>query len=133
MLEMQIIGHIGQDAIINNMEGGSVAYFSVAHSEKRGESTVTVWVDCSLWDREKVFPYLKRGAQVWLRGFPTVKMYEDKEGQKRCTLRLNAHSVQLVARPKDAMQASDVAYDNKDSSKIPVHQDIDQPSDDLPF
>lgn len=133
MLEMQIVGNIGQDAMVSSTEHGVVARFSVAHSEKRGDSKITTWVDCSLWDREKVFPYLKKGAKVWLRGFPSIKTYEDKGGQKQSTLRINAHSIELLAKPMGAMQAIDVAYDNQDTTKVPAQQDVGEQYDELPF
>ena len=34
MIKMQVIGHLGQDATVNNVNGKSVINFSVAHSEK---------------------------------------------------------------------------------------------------
>ena len=84
MIKMQLIGYIGQDARVSSTEHGSVANFSVAHSEKYKDSQGvqkdrTTWVDCSMWDRPALHDYLKKGQLVFLEGFPGTKQYENRE------------------------------------------------------
>ncbi len=54
MIRTQIIGHLGQSATINNVNGQSVINFSVAHAEsyknKEGVKVDnTVWIGCSFF------------------------------------------------------------------------------------
>lgn len=57
---MQVIGHLGQDATVNNVNGKSVINFSVAHSEKYKnkeglEVNKSIWVSAAYWtDRKSV-------------------------------------------------------------------------------
>lgn len=101
MIKMMIIGHLGKDAIVKEVNGKSVINFSVAHSESfknsQGEKvTNTTWVDCAHWtDKTAVAPYLKKGTQVYVEGTPTADTYE-REGKAVGTLRLRVLSVQLL-------------------------------------
>ena len=52
MIRISVIGRLGQDAQVNNVNGKSVINFSVAYSEKfknqQGEDTErTTWVSCA--------------------------------------------------------------------------------------
>lgn len=74
MLKLNVIGHLGKDAVVNNVNGKSVINFSVAHSEKirdaqGNQNDKTVWVECAYWtDRVAIAPYLKKGTQVYAEG-----------------------------------------------------------------
>ena len=54
MLKLQLIGNLGQDAVVNNVGGKNVINFSVAHTEKYKNSegtevSKTTWVSCAYW------------------------------------------------------------------------------------
>jgi single-strand DNA-binding protein len=72
MLKVLVIGHLGKDATVNNVNGKTVINFTVAHSEKYKDAqgdrqSKTTWVDCAWWsDRSAIVPYLKKGAQVYV-------------------------------------------------------------------
>ena len=58
MINLQVIGHLGNDANVNNVNGKTVVNFSVAHSEKwkdaqGNDKDKTTWVSCAYWS-EKV-------------------------------------------------------------------------------
>lgn len=63
MLKTLVIGLLGRDAIVNEVNGRKVINFSVAHSFKYKdaagtEKTKTTWLDCAYWtDRTGVAPY----------------------------------------------------------------------------
>lgn len=102
MLKAEIIGHLGNDCIVNNVNGKTVVNFSVAHSEKwvtaQGEQKErTVWVSCSYWsEKTNVANYLKRGTQVYVEGIPDVKLYKDRQGDMIPQLTLRVQSIQLL-------------------------------------
>ena len=66
MIKLQLIGNIGKDAIVNNVNGKNVINFNVAHTERfkdaqGNQKDKTVWVDCAYWtDKTAVAPYLKK-------------------------------------------------------------------------
>ena len=70
MLKISLIGRLGQDAMVNTVNGKTVINFSVAHSEKfknqQGEDVdKTTWVSCAYWtDKSNVSNYLKKGTLI---------------------------------------------------------------------
>ena len=107
MIRLQIIGHLGQDATVNNVNGKSVINFSVAHSEKfknkEGiEVNKSVWVSCAYWtDKTNVVNYLKKGTQVYAEGAPEAKTYRNQNtNEVMPQLSLRVTSIQLLSSNK---------------------------------
>ena len=86
VFETRLIGNIGKNAIVRNLEKGSVAInFPVAHNKnwrdkKTGESkTNTTWINCTIWKREGdnmgIVDYLKKGALVELSGTTVARSF----------------------------------------------------------
>lgn len=54
MLKNLILGHLGKDAVVSNVNGKTVINFNVAHSENWTDNAgvknqKTTWVGCSYW------------------------------------------------------------------------------------
>ena len=101
MLQIEVIGNIGNDAEIKDFSGKKYVAFSVAHSERRKDAngtTVesTTWVSV-LWygDGGGLTPHLKRGAKVFVRGRMALKQYQDKNGHWQTSVNCNASEIQL--------------------------------------
>lgn len=151
MIKLQVIGNLGKDAIVNNVNGKSVINFTVAHTEKYKDAQGVqkdrvVWVDCAYWtDRTAVAPYLKKGTQVFVEGNPDVRSYTTQDGRNGATLTLRVASVQLLgAKSQDGAStggyqqsapASQPSYNPVPNSSQSFNQPIDivEPMDDLPF
>jgi single-strand DNA-binding protein len=106
MIKLQVIGNLGKDAVVNNVNGKTVINFNVAHTERYkdaqgNQKDRTTWVDCSYWtDRTAVAPYLKKGTQVYVEGTPDVRSYTTADGRNGASLTLRIVSVQLLgAKP----------------------------------
>ena len=153
MIKLQVIGHLGKDCVVNNVNGKSVINFSVAHTEKfkdaQGQQKdKTIWVECAYWtDRTAVAPYLKKGQLVFAEGTPEIRTYTTKEGTPGSSLNMRLSSVQLLGSRADSQggeagqgsyQNSQPSYNNQSynqsSSPAAVSaNEITEPSDDLPF
>ncbi len=143
MIKLQVIGNLGRDAVVNNVNGKNVINFTVAHTEKFKDSAgnqkdKTVWVDCAYWtDRTAIAPYLKKGTQVYAEGQPDIRTYQTQDGKQGASLSLRVLSVQLLgSRPEqggnnNSYQQPSNAYTPASSS--PATADITEPVDDLPF
>lgn len=148
MIKLLVIGNLGKDAILNNVNGKNVINFTVAHTEKYKDAQGvqkdrTVWVDCSYWtDRTGVVPYLKKGTQVYVEGNPDVRTYTTQDGRNGATLTLRVQSIQLVGtRGNEGGNGSSVgnsgyapqsaSYSNQPSVSSP--NELTEPMDDLPF
>jgi single-strand DNA-binding protein len=102
MIKMQIIGNLGKDAEVRQVNGKNVIGFNVAHTEKYKDAqgvqiSKTTWVTCSYWtDRTAVAPYLLKGKTVFVEGTPSVDTYVNQQNETVGVLRLNVRELQLV-------------------------------------
>jgi single-strand DNA-binding protein len=104
MIKMTVIGNLGRDAEVKDVNGKKVIEFSVAHSEKYTDRSGqqqerTTWVRCNYWrdgDRVGVADYLKKGKQVYVEGTPSVAAYTTKENQPGASLDLRVLSLELI-------------------------------------
>jgi single-strand DNA-binding protein len=150
MIKLQVIGNLGKDCVMNQVNGKNVINFNVAHTEKFKDSTGTVkekttWVECAYWtDRIGVAPYLKKGSQVYVEGIPELRHYQKNDGTPGTSLSLRVLSLQLIGnKPEHAGQPGNgngyqTATPQGGSApshyaSTPVASDMSEPLDDLPF
>jgi len=139
MIKLQIVGNLGKDAILKEVNGKSVINFSVAHTERFKDSTGnlkerTTWVECAYWtDRTAVAQYLKKGKMVYAEGSPEADAYMNKENQAAATLRMRVQNLQLLGGNEGA--ASSLGSNSAASSPAATAAPVSDLSvaDDLPF
>ena len=119
MLKLQSICRLGQDAIVNTVNGRSVINFSAAYSEKYKNSegievSNTTWLSCAYWvDRTSIAAYLKKGLQIYLEGKPEARIYTNNQGHTVPQLNVRVSYIKLLSDKKEPEQQ--------------------EPIDDLPF
>ncbi|MES2004772.1 MAG: single-stranded DNA-binding protein [Bacteroidota bacterium] len=150
MIKLQVIGNLGKDAMVNNVNGKNVINFTVAHTEKYkdaqgNQKDKTTWVDCAYWtDRTAVAPYLKKGTQVYVEGQPDVRTYTTQDGRQGASLTLRILSVQLLgSKSSDGGGSSNEGGSGSYQQQAPSYSqpavsapsanDLTEPLDDLPF
>ena len=145
MIKLQVIGHLGKDCVVNNVNGKNVINFSVAHAEKFKDSQgiqkdKTIWVECAYWtERTGISPYLKKGTQVYAEGTPDLRNYTTKEGTPGTSLSLRVSSVQLLGGRSDGQgENGNYQQPGQNSNQQPTattigSSDMIEPLDDLPF
>jgi single-strand DNA-binding protein len=148
MIKLQVIGNLGKDCVVNNVNGKSVMNFTVAHSEKYKDAQGvqkdrTIWVDCAYWtDRTGVAPYLKKGTTVYVEGQPDVRTYTTQDGRNGASLTLRVSGVQLVGGKSSDNSGGDTSTNSNYSKPATSYEntqptisanDISEPIDDLPF
>lgn len=153
MIRLQVIGHLGKDGVVNNVNGKNVINFTVAHSEKYRDAQgvqkdKTLWVDCAYWtEKTAIAPYLKKGTQVYAEGVPDIKTYTTADGRQGSTLSLRILNVQLLGGRSGDGQGGEQNYPERtntynqapDNSGTPnaiagqSPADVTEPLDDLPF
>lgn len=147
MIKLQVIGNLGKDCIVKEVNGKNVINFSVAHTEKfkDGQGNLkerTTWVECAYWtDRTAVSQYLTKGRSVYAEGAPEADAYTNKEGQAAATLRMRVQSLQLLGGNSNEGSSSGYNQGNVSNAGIsyaptvktqPVAQSAPV-EDDLPF
>jgi len=118
IFETRLIGNIGKDATIKNMEKGVIAInFPVAHNKnwrdkRTGEQkTKTTWINCTIWKREganmRIVDFLKRGTLVELQGTPFAKAYTEEDGVLKTEIRLNVTNTNILkaSNPSDTQES----------------------------
>lgn len=125
VFETRLIGNIGKDATVKEMDRGVIAInFPVAHNKnwrdkRTGETkTKTTWVNCTIWKRDssnmRILDYLKKGTLVELVGTPFAKGYMQEDAVIRTEIRLNVSKTNIL-RPCRA-STSDEFYNIEDDS-----------------
>lgn len=108
MLKIEVIGNIGNDAEVKNINGNECVAFNVASSEKRNGTDYTTWVSVLMnGNGGNLTQYLKKGAKVFVRGNLSVKQYQDNTGQWRIGINLSASEVQLCGLKSENTPAND--------------------------
>ena len=142
MIKLQIIGNLGKDCIVKEVNGKNVINFSVAHTERYKDSQGnqkdrTTWVECAYWtDKINVAQYLTKGRTVYAEGSPEADAYTNKEGQASATLRMRVQNVQLLGGNSNDGNNNQSNVSNIVSSTNPVMKtetNNDSTNEDLPF
>ena len=112
VFETKLIGNIGKDASVRNMDKGIVAInFPVAHNrnwrdKRTGEQrTKTTWVNCTIWKRDganmRIVDFLKKGTLVEITGTPVAKGYLNDDQSVRTEIRLNVAKTNILRTPNN--------------------------------
>ena len=107
VFETRLIGNIGKDATVRNMDNGVIAInFPVAHNKnwrdkKTGtQRTKTTWVNCTIWKREganlRILDFLKKGTLVEVEGTPFAKGYLQDDQTVKTEIRLNVSKTNIL-------------------------------------
>ncbi len=144
MIKLQIVGNLGKDCIVKEVNGKNVINFSVAHTERYKDSQGnqkerTTWVECAYWtDRTAVAQYLTKGKTVYAEGSPEADAYMNKEGQAAATLRMRVQSIQLLGGKDDSSGTNQGNVSNMGATAAPAMRTNPVSAnaaadDDLPF
>ena len=145
MLQVEIIGNIGNDAQVKDFNGKKYIAFNVAHREKfknqQGvETERTTWVSVLKPGESAVAQYLKKGTPVFVRGDLSVKAYKDNAGNWQVGVNCLAREVQLLPGGKRDQNAgsqqeapAEQATNTNVSSAPAASETGEGNADDLPF
>lgn len=125
VFETRLIGNIGKDAVVRNMDRGVVAInFPVAHNKnwrdkRSGDAkTKTTWVNCTIWKKEganmRILDFLKKGTLVELVGTPFAKAYLQEDNTIKTEIRLNVSKTNILRPAKSESDGDDYDYDSDD-------------------
>lgn len=108
MLQTSIIGNLGADAEVKNINGNEFVSFNVAHTERwKTEDGVqhekTLWVSCAVsGNGEKLLPFLKKGTTIFAIGRTSTRVYSsEKERGFVAGLNLSVQHIELIGGRQD--------------------------------
>lgn len=109
MLQANVTGTIGQDAIVNNTSEYQILSFSVAASQKKDKNGqyVTTWVKCvKFYPQGKEIELTKKltkGSKVAVSGRIDLSEWTTKTGEKKTDIQCNADYIELLSSTFDAV------------------------------
>jgi single-strand DNA-binding protein len=84
--------------------GKAVLNFNAASNVGFGDKQTTLWLRCTVWNNpEKLAEFLSKGSQCVVSGELSQREYESN-GEKRTSLELNVHSLDLVGGKREQGQ-----------------------------
>lgn len=104
--KVQLIGHVGQEPEIKNLEGGkklailSLATNEVYYKENGDKVEKTEWHRITAWGKtaEIIEKYVTKGKEVAIDGKLTTRSYDDKDGIKRYITEIVANEILLLGK-----------------------------------
>ena len=103
---VQLIGHVGQEPEIKNLEGGkklaniSIATNEVYYRENGDKVEKTEWHRITAWGKtaEIIEKYVTKGKEIAIGGKLSHRSYDDKDGIKRYVTEVIADEVLLLGK-----------------------------------
>ncbi len=134
----QFIGKLGQDPTTRHTANGKpVTNFSIAVTEywtdKGGnKDSHTEWVEVVSFGRlaEICGEYLRKGSLVYVSGKWKTEKWEDKNGVKRYTTKLNAEKMQMLG---GGNQSNDRQMKQPQAQQAPEPSPMQNFDDDVPW
>ncbi len=143
MIKLQIVGNLGKDCIVKEVNGKNVINFSVAHTERYkdaqgNQKDRTTWVECAYWtDKTTVAQYLTKGKMVYAEGSPDADAYTKTDGSVAGTLRMRVQNLQLLGGntggSENASGYNQGNVQNVGAAPAPAMKQPMPVEDDLPF
>lgn len=114
MLQAMIIGNLGANATVKESNGRKFVSMNVAHTDRITSNGQTVestqWVSVSLNHySEKLLPYLKKGAKVFVQGKLFTRIWRDKEGNSNVGINILADTIELCGGRNDIAQTATIS------------------------
>ena len=132
-----LMGYVGKDPVIRHLDNNLVrADFTLATNEYRvkdgNKVEHTEWFNISVWRSlaEVAEKYVRKGSLIYVDGRLNSRTYDDKDGNKRFSLEVNADTLKLVSTKSESGQTGGGILDESPSV---VDPQIGTTSEDLPF
>ena len=134
-----IQGRLAADPQLRQTTSGkSVCSFRIACTRNFGKDPETDWLDCVAWGQtgEFVSKYFQKGAQILLQGNIQTRQYQDKNGNNRKAVEINAERVffcggkqtqENAETPAQIHTASNESVLDISSGFAPIEEDEDLP------
>src|SRR5690606_34284886 len=103
---VQLIGHVGQEPEIKNLEGGkklaniSIATNEVYYKENGDKVEQTQWHRVTAWGKtaDIIERFVTKGKEIAIEGKLTHRSYDDKDGNKRYVTEVIANEILLIGK-----------------------------------
>lgn len=98
MLQLEIIGNLGNDAEIKSINEREYISMRIASTTKFKDKSETTWVSVLYRRNDNLLPYLTKGSSVYVCGELNVSVWQNRDGQASADLRVWAHELCLLGK-----------------------------------
>ena len=134
--KMILQGRFTKDVDLRTTQNdNSVASFTIAWSEKYGQTEQSLFMNCVAWNNQAEFisKYFKKGDMVVIEGKITSGSYENEKGDKRYVTELIVEKAHFCGSKQDSKQQQFSGDLNTYSSGTDEDFKSMSDDDDLPF
>jgi len=123
---VSIAGRITKDAETKQFDNSSITRFTLAveRPKYKDKEKETDFIDCSIWNADKLAPHLTKGKPIAVIGELQTRGLEDKNGNKRKAAEVKVDRVSFLPDSKRDRQAP------AQSNEL---EDVPFTEDELPF
>jgi single-strand DNA-binding protein len=106
MIHATILGRLGRDPEIKNVNGTSILNFSMATDHGFGDKKQTMWIRCSVFGKraDTLAQYLAKGSQVLVQGELYTREWEKKDGTTATELEFRVAELEFAGSKGDSQQ-----------------------------
>lgn len=141
MIILSVIGNLGADVEVREINGKRYASMRIASTQKRGGNNTTTWVSvlATYSDFENLIPYLKKGRSVFVNGEGNVKTYETKDKRTGVDVSLFASTITLCGKSENGHQqvendqADKLVGSGEKTAYAQSNRGVTESEDELPF
>lgn len=111
MLQASVVGYLGADAEVKNVNGQEFTTCRVAHSDRWRDQAgqtheSTQWIDLTLNGRPNVVEFLKQGTLVYAAGHVKLRCYSSEKARGFVAgLTISVVTIELLGGNSDAVPA----------------------------
>ncbi len=127
MNNVSIVGNLTRDVETRDVNGTTLAHFSVAINWRTSESEGADFIPVDVWGRqaENCAKYLKKVSKVGVTCSIKSRSWETEDGKKRSAVNVRAYNVEFLS-PKGETSDVDSPVDDESAS-------VDSSEKDLPY
>lgn len=117
MLKLTVIGNLGRDAEVKEINGQIVIQFSIGINEpytnNQGQKVdKTTWVNCSKWQEKGsktgIVQYLTKGTKVLVEGKVDIQQWKDAQNQARAGMVCRVRDIYLLNSTANQQQPGSI-------------------------
>lgn len=126
MLQSTLIGYLGADAVVKNINGKEFTAMRIANSTKWTDDAgnvheETIWIDCNMNGTSAVNEYLKKGQLVMVQGSTSLRVYSSaKDRCMKAGMTIHVRSIELLGSKTDEVPS--VLYKEQGGEEVKVRK-----------
>jgi single-strand DNA-binding protein len=129
MIHATILGRLGRDPELKQLDNGAVLNFSLATDHGFGDKKETMWIRCAIFGKraDTLAKYLEKGSQVLVVGELYTRTWEKKDGTMATELECRVSELEFAGSKGDAQSSAPQQREAPAQKPKPAIDDEDLP------